>query len=148
MVSDWNAADDIMQETSEVMWSKYSQAKPIANFSAWAIRIAHNKILNHLAKKNRQQLVFDTEVLEDVAARAEQVSFQMNERISALRRCMAGLSERDRNMLKMRYESNKTIKDISQQLGRPIHGMYKAMARIHDKLTKCVRQKLTLESDI
>jgi RNA polymerase sigma-70 factor (ECF subfamily) len=145
LVSDWDVADDVLQDTCEVMWSKYAQERPIKNFGSWAIQIAYNKVLNYYAKKGREHVLFSSAMLDDVAARAEDVSGQIGERVHALRHCLTKLSEHDQRLLRLRYEYGNTIKDIAQQLGRPIHGMYKTMARIHDALTRCVRRRLAPE---
>ena len=145
MVGDCSAAEDLMQDVSEVMWTKYASVRPVENFGAWAVRIAHNKILNYLTKKGRSQMLFSPDVLEDIASRAQTSCEHMSERIDALRYCMRKLSSRDRHFILLRYEDGKTIKDIARRVGRSAQGMYKTMARIHDVLLRCVRRRLATE---
>lgn len=146
LVPDWSVAEDILQDTSEVMWVKYAQVRPVTDFTAWAIRIAHNKVLNYLTKKTNTRVLFSSELLEEVAQRAELACGQMDERLAALRQCVAKLSDFDRSLIRLRYENNQTIKQIAQEAGRPIHGMYKRMMRIHEALIRCIRYRMTMEA--
>lgn len=146
LIPDWSIAEDILQDTSEVMWTKYAKVRPVDNFSAWAMRIAYNKVLNYLSKKDKRSIYFNTELIADIAQRARVVSNQMDNRLTALRYCVRRLSETDRLLIRQRYENNKTIKQIACELGRPIQGMYKRMMRIHERLLRCIRHRLVLET--
>ncbi len=145
LVSDWSIAEDILQDTTEVMWVKYPQVCPVENFAAWAMRIAHNKVLNYLTKRGHQRILFHSDLLEEMAKQTETACTQMDERITALKRCMSRLNPNDRRYLRLRYEDNMTIKQIARQVGRPVHGMYKKMARIHEILLRCIEGRLTGE---
>lgn len=145
LVSNWADADDILQETAEVMWCQFEKSGPITNFTAWGIRIAHNKILNYYTKKGRQHVLLTEEILEDVAARAEPISAKNDDYAQALRDCLAKLKVTDLQLIKVRYEQGNTIKEVAEQVGRPVHGLYKAMARIHDVLLLCIRRTLAKE---
>lgn len=143
LIPDWPVAEDILQDTSEVMWIKYAEVRPVDNFPAWAMRIAHNKILNYLTKHQNQHVLFCSEVLEEVAKQTETLCHDMDERIAALETCMSHLNPSEKHFLHLRYEDNLTIKQIAQDVGRPVHGMYKKMARLHEILLRCIQRRLT-----
>lgn len=145
LIPDWGLAEDILQETSMVMWVKYPDIRPIENFTAWAIRIAHNKILNYLTKKEKQAALFPPETLEEVAQQTEQVCRQMDQRVSALKTCMSQLSQTDRQYLRLRYEGEMTIKQVAEKVGKPVQGMYKRMARLHERLMDCIQRRMAAE---
>lgn len=73
------------------------------------------------------------------------INSYLDARLSALENCLNKLAERDRTLIQMRYEKDITIKEISRRVKRPIHGLYKAMARIHNTLLQCVRLRLAAE---
>jgi len=146
LVPDWAIAEDILQDTSEVMWTKYAKVRPIDNFAAWAMKIAYHKVLNYLSKKGNRHVYFNTELIADMAQRAQAVSDEMNDRLAALRTCVGHLSETDRLLIRQRYEHNKTIKQIAGELRRPIQGMYKRMMRIHERLLRCIQRQLAWET--
>src|SRR5215218_100140 len=43
-------ADDVLQETSLVMWDKFDPADPPTDFLAWARRVAYHKVLDFYKK--------------------------------------------------------------------------------------------------
>jgi RNA polymerase sigma-70 factor (ECF subfamily) len=145
LVPNWSDADDLMQEVAEVMWRRFDQAEPITNFSAWGRGIARNKVLNYYARKRRERVLFDSDLFEEIAGRAERTSHQVNARLQALQRCLPKLRETDRLLIQRMYEQGVTIKDLAAQVHRPVQGLYKAVARIHQALIRCVNRVLASE---
>ena len=84
-------------------------------------------------------------MLDEIAQQTEAVCCQMDERAAALRHCLSDLNQTDRRYLHLRYEDNMTIKQIAHEAGRPIHGMYKKMARMHELLLRCIQRRLAGE---
>ena len=142
MVRNCHDADDIMQETVTLMWDRFDEFIPGSNFGAWGTQIARFKVLKHYNQKQKQTSHFGDELLDKIADCASGKLESMEERLSALQHCVNKLSERDRRLIRIRYEQNLTMKDIADRVDRPIGGIYKAMARIHDALHRCVRVNL------
>jgi len=143
LVPNWSDADDLLQETTEVMWRKFQDTDQIDNFCAWGKMIARNKIMNFYAKKKRQRVLFDDSLLKDVIEREEKVSLHDELRLSALQKCVRKLSPNDSRLIQALYEHDITIKKLAEEIKRPVQGLYKAMARIHHSLLQCVRRSLT-----
>ena len=139
-------ADDLLQETASVMWRKFDEFEEGSNFAAWAVSIARYQVLNFRKKRRGKEIQLSDNILELIA---EQVLPKLNSyldtRLSALEVCLNKLAERDRTLIQMRYEKDITIKEISKRAKRPIHGLYKAMSRIHNALLQCVRLRLAAE---
>ncbi|MEX2025689.1 MAG: sigma factor, partial [Pirellulaceae bacterium] len=51
-------ADDVFQETSRVLWEKFDQFQPGANFLAWAESVAHYQTLSFRRRRQRDRLQF------------------------------------------------------------------------------------------
>jgi RNA polymerase sigma-70 factor (ECF subfamily) len=145
LVADWSDADDIMQETAEVMWGKYEASKPICDFASWGIRIAQNKIFNFYARKSKSEILLTGEILENIAERAWIAADGTDGRIKALEHCLAKLNERDRKLVRIKYEQNITVRKLAEIVERPVQGMYKVMARIHGALLECIQRTLARE---
>jgi len=128
-------AEDLLQETSLVIWRKFDNYEPGTNFTAWAFRIAHNLVLNHRARS-------DDELLSSLADHTESLADELDARHQALAECLERLPERDRDLIERRYEGGASIKQVAEAVGRPVQGMYKAMRRIHDTLHDCIERKL------
>jgi RNA polymerase sigma-70 factor (ECF subfamily) len=147
LVPNWSDADDLMQETAEVMWRKFQDIGQINDFCAWGKTIARNKIMNFYTKKKRERVLFDDTLLNDVVKREERASLQAERRVQALQKCLQKLRSNDRHLIQVLYGHDITIKELAERVKRPIQGLYKAMARIHHSLLQCVRRTLSTMED-
>jgi RNA polymerase sigma-70 factor, ECF subfamily len=138
-------AEDVLQETSIVLWRKFPEYQPGTDFTAWAFRIAQNMVRNSRAKHLRCRVKFDEELLAAVADDAERMSEELDLSRSVLSDCVNELPSGDRELLNLRYEAGATIKSVAAMVGRSAEGLYKAMRRIHDALHDCVCRRLKSE---
>ena len=145
LVSNCNDADEIMQETSAVMWQKFDDFTLGTNFGAWAVKIARYEVLNYCKNKRRGHVLFDGEMLDLFAGPAENMTEDVDERLQALQTCLTKLNSRDRRLIQMHYEGGYTIKGVAESLDRSVQGMYKVMNRIHNSLLKCIRRRMVSE---
>jgi RNA polymerase sigma-70 factor (ECF subfamily) len=53
-------AEDIMQETAGIMWRKFDQFQRTTNFVAWAVEIAHYRILDYRRRERRSPIMLTT----------------------------------------------------------------------------------------
>ena len=149
LVPNSSDADDILQQTSTVMWEKFDTYNPDASFGAWSVAIARYVIFDHYKKKRRSQVIFKDEMLEIFAETAIESTKDTDTRVELLKDCVGKLGSNDRKLIKIRYEQGLKIKDIAEQVGRPVQGFYKTMNRIHNLLLNCVRHKmLAAERDL
>ncbi len=145
MVPNASDADDLMQETATVMWTKFNTYKEGTNFSAWAVRIAHFRVLYFYRRQKNAYVRFTGELLDKVTKQAV-VSFkQKDSRIETLNQCMDELKSKDWELVQMRYEQEIVPKMIAKRVGRSVECIYKSMARIHNSLLLCIRKKIALE---
>ena len=59
LLPDLTDAEDVLQETSVVLWEKFDQFQPGTNFVSWACKIAHFKVLKHFAAYDEISVVWD-----------------------------------------------------------------------------------------
>ena len=135
-------AQDLMQDTIMIMWRKFGEFKPGSSFAAWGITIARYNVLKFRRKQQNACVQFSSEAFEAIARRAAASDNRIDDRLKALEGCLGKLNDNDSKLIQMRYGANLTIRDIARRVGRPIHGMYKAMARIHNILHECVNRTL------
>ncbi len=62
-------AEDVFQQTSVVLWEKFSTFTPDSDFVAWACSVAKLKALKLLRSRRRDQLSFSEEFLNELADR-------------------------------------------------------------------------------
>jgi RNA polymerase sigma-70 factor, ECF subfamily len=141
-------ADDILQETSLILWKKFDQFRPGTDFVAWACRTAQFEVLKFYEKQGRSRLQFDAEGLEVLQKEVVTMGPLIEAQHTALARCLEQLTPRDRDLLKRRYVDDAAPKLIAQQVGRSLDAVYKALTRIRDGLLNCIQQKLKKESGL
>jgi RNA polymerase sigma-70 factor, ECF subfamily len=139
-------ADDVLQETSLILWKKFEQFQPGTDFVAWACRTAQYEVLKFYEKQGRSRLKFDLDELETLQKEVVSMGPLIESQHAALARCLEQLHPRDRDLLKRRYVDDAAPKQIAEQVGRSIDAIYKAMTRIRDGLLNCIQRKLRKES--
>jgi RNA polymerase sigma-70 factor, ECF subfamily len=137
-------ADDVLQEASLVMWDKFEDEHPPADFVAWGCRIAYYKVLDFRKKRQRSRVFFSQALLERLAETAveQAATLQLDERREALEGCLAKLSPRDRDLLTRRFAEGATTQSTAAAVGRSADVVYKALARIRQALFDCVTRTL------
>ncbi len=140
-------ADDVMQETTAVMWQKFREFQPGTNFSAWGNRIAHLLVLKHY-QKNKNLPSFKPEILDEITKDAHILNKQMTHRLDALLSCLKKLSSDDRELVKWRYEQNTSVKEISQKQNIASHTIYRSLGRIHNCLLDCIKRHMAVETSL
>jgi RNA polymerase sigma-70 factor (ECF subfamily) len=140
----WEGVDEVMQESSIVLWKKFSQFDQSAEngFLDWAFMIARYEVLKYRRRRATDRLQFSEDVLDLLADTAENFATTQHERLRLLRECVASLEPAQLELAQAVYENGAAIKDVAKRVGRSPSGLYKAMARIRARLAVCVRAKL------
>ncbi len=131
-------AEDVLQETSTVLWKKFDDYQPGSNFLAWACQIAYFEALSHRRRQQRHRLELRESFLELVAQETLARSDELEERYLALANCLEKLSDRGRDLIARRYTGGATVETIAAQVGRPVEGLYKAYQRLRRALAECI----------
>jgi len=139
-------ADDIMQETVTYMYREFNKFQEGTNFLAWALNVAHFRVLSFIQKRQDTHVLFDNELLELIEEEVKSAIEKMNDRLEALRKCLKKLEENDKALIRLRYERDISVKNIALGVGKSIHSIYRGLSRIHDMLLRCVRR--TLREDL
>ncbi len=146
LVPNWADADDILQETTKVMWSKFNTFTPGTNFLSWALKIAKFQVLSYLGKKRGDKLRFQDDLIEAIAQDAS--SFDQTDLRDSLRDCIGKLAKNDRQLLELRYENNANPQKVAQHIGKGVDSVYKALTRIHNQLFYCIKRKISMEQQL
>ena len=139
-------AEEILQETNLVIWTKSQQFQPGTNFRAWACQIAYFEVLKYRERKQREKLHFNPELMELIAAESLQQAELMDRRRQALADCLLKLRESDRALIQTRYSPDGEGPGIADRLGRPINSIYQSLSRIRKTLLECINRRLAAEA--
>ncbi len=145
MVPNHGDAEDLFQETVLLMWSKFDSFTRGTSFAAWGSTIARYQILSVRKRHATRGVLFSEAAVELLHNESERFLEQTDARMQALRQCLDKLGPRDYELIRMRYRDEVTIKNIAEQMGRSVQGIYKRIVRIHDALLRCVRKSLREE---
>jgi len=138
-------AKDVLQETNLTLWRKAEDFEAGTNFTAWACRTAYFHVLNQRRKLSREQLVFDEEVLDYLAERQEERADGADVRLAALRQCVAGLPENQRELVEERYQPGASVQEIARAKGKTEGAISQSLLRIRTALQSCVEKRLLKE---
>lgn len=135
-------ADDITQETFLAVLQRPFQDLGPAAVSGYLRKIAFNLVVTHFRRSGRVTLV---ENLEEVDRDWNRLASDDNGEamLEALRACLAGLSERARRALEMRFKEQQTREAIAAMLEITEHGAKNLMQRAKQQLRTCVENKLS-----
>lgn len=140
-------AEDVYQQTTLVLWSKFSEFTPGTNFAAWATRVAHLTARHFIRSRRRQHLYFSDEMLDSLleAHRPQGPEFH-SMRMEALAKCMEKLPRRDRKLVDRCYGGDGDVAAIAVAENRTAASIYQAIYRIRKNLFGCVERTLAAEN--
>ncbi len=142
LVHDTHAADDLMQDLAERMWLKFADYDDRRPFVAWGMGFARLLVKEWYRKQKRQPLQLDEQMIDMLADDASERLAHQDERVDALRSCIEKLSEKQRAVLRMRYQEEKPIKLIATEWNRSQVAIYKMLKQIHFGLLACISETM------
>lgn len=140
-----NDADEILQETNVVIWSKFDRFELGTNFIAWTFQIANYEVLKFRDRRRSNRLVFSDDIVESIAEESEESQDDLDLRRAALGECLGKLRPRDRELIQTRYAPGNKGKDVASDLGRPSNSVYQSIGRIRKTLFECINRRLSAE---
>ncbi|MEO0454396.1 MAG: sigma-70 family RNA polymerase sigma factor [Verrucomicrobiota bacterium] len=140
-------AKDVLQATNLVLWEKHKEFRTGAEFRPWARKFAYFQALAFIRDRKRDRHVFDDDVLELLASDYGDVnSAKDDERELALRDCLNQLPEKQRMLIKLRYEEEGSIKQVVDQTGAKASSVKVSLMRIRNELQACIESKIALSN--
>ena len=138
----WGEVDEVMQETSLVLWRKFDQYDPATPFLRWACVVARFEALKMRRRHARDRHVFDEDLLALLADEAEQETDLLERQRHALNRCMEKLPDRQRHLVCAAYAGDATMKEVAARTGCTPTSLYKAVNRVRSQLLECMQRSL------
>lgn len=134
-------AEEAFQETSTVLWEKFSQFEPGTDFRAWAARVAHFQVLSQRQKRRRVPLLFSDAFHDAVDHEIVALGDALDGQYRVLADCFTKLAPADREIVERRYQLGASTRQVAAELRRSIHSVYRALVRIHESLLECMNQR-------
>lgn len=135
-------AEEVFQQTSMILWRKWDQFDPSAEFVRWACGIAHFEVLNHIRKAERSTVTLDRDVIDLLAIERLDQQDALAQRREALHECMDTLPTHQRDLLEAAYTGSEPIQSVAERFGRTANAAYLALRRIRKALGDCITRRL------
>lgn len=145
LLPDPDQARDVLQETNLTVWRKVDEFVEGTSFWAWASKIAQFKVLSHCRGKQRDRLVFDEALVNELASTSSASTDEDNVRGQALRKCLSKLQRTQLDLLQSRYTVGISITTLASQLGQSADAVGMRLHRIRQILLKCIQRALSEE---
>jgi RNA polymerase sigma-70 factor (ECF subfamily) len=145
------AIDDIAQEALVIALTKLDEFDRGGDFGAWVRQIARRLVANERRKELRRNLILSDEVTDlfldlwlEPAHWADRL--EREDELSALRKCLAALPKRGRELLHQRYFEDLSPGTIGSRLGLPSNQIRQSLLRLRRELLECIERRLGIET--
>lgn len=136
-------ADDLLQEVSTILWSRFDQWEGRGPFRNWCMVVARNVALQWIARQDRRRKLFSDKMVELLAEDPPAMTPTVQQqRLDALKQCVSELDEHPRQVIAMKYLQGMRAKDIARTLGRSLGSVEMALLRARRRLRACVNRRL------
>ena len=138
-------ADEVLQDTNQVLWRKRETFRPDSSFSAWSFQIAAFEARNFLRKRartNRTEIPSE-EILADIAAEVEAHHSDRahEERRVELLQCLDKLAPADRELLMRRYFEDRPLAALAAERGVNQNALAQKLFRLRAMVLRCIEKQ-------
>lgn len=143
IVRDEHLAEDVFQEVAMLVLEKREELRDPEALPVWMRRTARHRAMQALRRQARRPRPLDEAVLDRLEATWDRYDHdQASDRVEALRECLAKLTPRAQQVMKLRYADGLSGQELARSTGRKLESVYMALSRIHNRLADCVRRRL------
>ena len=148
LVHNHQAAEDLMQEVTIVLWRKFHVFEEGTSFAVWAMSVSRFCALNWRRKQARVPLPLEDDELMRMVDESISVGADLSDRHEKLQRCMTKLPAKFRHVLHWRYQKDERVVEVSERLGMSVRSVYMFLEKAHALLVECVQGQVKKESDL
>jgi len=136
-------AKDVLQEVNLVLCRKQDQFDPsLGQFIHWAFAICRYQIMAFKTKKGRSRLVLSNELTESILDEQENLLEEFDIHKKALDICYTQLPSHMTEISKLWFKEEKSMKQISESVGRSVGAISATIHRLRLHLIKCSQRKV------
>lgn len=139
-------AREVLQATCVKLWQKAADWDSETEFLPWAFTVARFTILSRYRDQKRDRLVFDEDVIQEMAKDTEDAATAFDERREALAKCMKKLDQKQTALLHDHYTANQSLREIAKASGRGLSAVKMTLLRIRQQLSACIERQMGTNS--
>jgi RNA polymerase sigma-70 factor (ECF subfamily) len=141
-LADRDQARGVLQRTNLVLCRKADKYELGTNFKAWAMTVANYEVMAYRKKQARERLVFTDEVDAMLASNDEGRSSAQSDRVAHLKHCLQGMSSKNRELIEWRYQGERTMEKIAEDIGSTIGAVKVKLHRLRRQLLSCIQNRM------
>lgn len=136
-------AEDVIQMTNEVLWTKRENFEMGTNFKAWALTTARFQVMALQRRlKRERRTTLDDDVLMLLSEEGEDLdSKEMTQRLADLNECVGLLQIKDQELILHRYWKKVGLEEFAKTMDRSVGALKTSLYRIRAGLRICIEQK-------
>ena len=153
LVRDWNAAEDVLQESVLVAMRRWEDVHDDSGILAWMRAIVRLKSFEALRERRRrgETLAGDEELWNAVADSMDAHFFdgpdtpadeRFTEHKTALLSCMEGLTEEQEALVRGFYWEKRRCEDLALEWNRRVESVRTILHRVRKRLAECVEKRV------
>lgn len=139
-------AADLVQKINLVICENAARYTPGSNFSAWAFTIARFQLLAWRKSNVRNRLIFTDSLHEAMDAATDTETAQHDDRVIALRDCLAKLKQDDLTLIQRRYRDATPMAVLAGIQKKSVDAIGMRLSRARRQLAECIQAKLRTQS--
>lgn len=144
-------ADEVAQSTFVEAFRNLGRYEAGSDFRAWLFTIARYQVMTELTRLRRladyHERYFPHALWQELERRAVMLEDgHDDERLVALRGCLASLDDKARALLASRYSDETPVEQIAEQTGRSVGAIKKHLFVLREQLHECLMRKFAQES--
>lgn len=141
LTGDPHRADDLVQDTLERAWSRYSRWQRRGELRAWMFGIMHNHFIDDVRASNRRAEQTAPGELPDAPVRATQTDHL---EVRDLDRCLQALPAEQREVLLLICVEDLSYQDTARILDVPMGTVMSRLSRAREKLGALMQARDTV----
>ena len=141
-LADREQAREVLQRTNLVLCRKADNYEPGTNFKAWAMTVANYEVMAYRKTQVRERLVFTDEVDAMLGPDDDGRSSAQSDRVAHLSHCLKGMSSKNRELLDWRYQGERTMEKIAEEIGSTIGAVKVKLHRLRRQLLGCIQNRM------
>jgi RNA polymerase sigma-70 factor (ECF subfamily) len=135
-------AQDVLQNTNVALCRRSVEYDPARPFLAWAYGFARFEVLAWRKRQERDRLVLDDALLDQVADELQADPGLADLQLAALEGCVDRLPRPHRELIAARYHRGEAVQSIAARLNRPQNAIAANLYRIRKALIDCVQARI------
>ncbi len=139
-------ADDVLQDAMASLWRRFDDYDPKRPFLPWARQFIYQTVLSHRQKYATRAKYLSDKAVELMNVQEHDTDISQEQRLEALKTCLAELKDKDRRLIEHRYAPKTTLDQLATDTNQTVNALSKRLQRLRVLLGKCVSQKLLGEA--